>query len=189
MTAVDEPAGAPAPEPASSAAGQPDRTAPPQQPAGDRRVHQYDAASTRRDEVLSAFESQRTALLKAVDEQRQAAMAPIRAVQARRLAQLAGEAAPNAFAQPAVGTPALAGGAIGGRIAAPADHRRVVATEIATALKMMVAAEVRAQLEAILREAVPHRDAHATPSEPYASVQHENEAQAAADAPEAPRRA
>lgn len=106
---------------------------------GEPRVHLYDAASTQREQVLKGFDTQREALLKAVADQHEAALAPIRAVQARQ-----------------TGGAATAG--VDGRVLGPrgtpttADRTQLI-SEIAVAIRAIVAEEVRMQLTTLLQDA------------------------------------
>jgi hypothetical protein len=108
-------------------------------PAGEARVHIYDAASTRREQVLQGFDKQREALLKAVDDQREAALAPIRAVQTR---QAAGAA-----------TAGVDGRVLGPRGGAALPGADRTMAEIVIAIRAIVAEEVRFQLAALLQNA------------------------------------
>jgi len=106
---------------------------------GEPRVHLYDAVSTQREQVLKGFDVQREAILKAVADQHEAALAPIRAVQARQ-----------------AGGTTITG--VDGRVLGPrgtpsAADRTQTITEIAVAIRAIVAEEVRAQLTALLQDA------------------------------------
>jgi hypothetical protein len=156
MTGPADPLGSPAspaqPTPAETHPA--DSASPPAAaPAEERPVHLYQAADAQRERVLSAFDSQRAAILKAVADQRAAAMAPILAVQAKRAvpprpAPMANAPMPTPTA-PA--PPGISEAIIGprGRLAGMADPRRAIAAQIVETLKMLVAAEVRAQLAAL----------------------------------------
>jgi|WetSurMetagenome_2_1015567.scaffolds.fasta_scaffold526378_1 hypothetical protein len=109
-------------------------------PAGDGRVHIYDAASTQREQVLKGFDRQREALLKAVDDQREAALAPIRTVQTR---QAGGTAT--------AGVDGRVLGPRGGAAPLPGADRTMA--EIVIAIRAIVAEEVRFQLAALLQNA------------------------------------
>jgi hypothetical protein len=133
----------PVPEAAPSpTAANGEGAAAPEAPASEPRVHLYDAVSTQRERVLKGFDTQREAILKAVADQHQAALAPIHAVQARQ----------------AAGT--MAGG-VDGRVlgprgsAAPASmaERTHMIAEIAAAIRVLVAEEVRSQLTTLLQDA------------------------------------
>jgi hypothetical protein len=134
----------PGPSPAPSiapAAGDPAATAPP----AERPMHLYEAASAQRDKVMTSFDAQRAAILKAVADQREAALAPIRAVRARRV----GQAAANTASLFAGGIPsALGKGVIMGRSAyqPSLDRGRMIAAEIVATIKTLVAEEVKFQL-------------------------------------------
>ena len=117
----------------------PETAVPP--PAGERRVHIYEAASDQREKVMKGFDTQREALLKAVADQRESALAPIRAVQSRQAA--------------------VAG--VDGRVLGPrgnamalsqtAVERNQTIAEIAAAIRALIAEEVTAQLTLLLRDA------------------------------------
>lgn len=143
--------------------------APPTQEADERRIHLYEAVSTQRDKVLDSFDAQRAAILKAVADQRTAALAPIMAVNTKRAAKE--RTAPTMTAAmpspPNVNTASSSSmiGA-GGRRQLMIGARQAVAAQIVAALKMLVAAEVRAQLDAVLRAAPePHATTRSAPGE------------------------
>ncbi len=135
---------------ASAGAGQPEAT--PRSPAADQRIYLYEAVSTRRDQVLDAFAGQRAAILKAVADQRAAALAPVLAVQAKRAnapAAAPARALPaglSDWAQLPVGKVT-----IGREVRRRPLGRlgRAVAADIVSLIKILVAAEVRAQLAAM----------------------------------------
>lgn len=109
-------------------------------PNTERRIHLYDAASTQRESVMKGFDSQREALMQAVADQREAALAPIRAVNARQAA-VAG----------------VDGRVLGPRGNSPAalsaaDKTQAI-TEIAAAIRAIVAEEVSLQIATLLRDA------------------------------------
>jgi hypothetical protein len=116
----------------------------PEAPAGEKRVHLYDAVSTQREHVLQGFDRQREAILKAVGDQRETALAPIRTVQARQAAGIA--------------TAGVDGRVLGPRGASSAPNlsaadRAQAISEIATIIRAIVAEEVHTQLVALLRNA------------------------------------
>jgi hypothetical protein len=117
--------------------------------AGEQRVHLYEVAANQRERVLSSFDTQRAAILKAVADQRTAAMAPILAVQAR-LAGKAGASGPAPGASPGDGA-TQAGVGTAARLQANVHRPHAVAAEIVGTIKLMVAEEVRVQLQAVLR--------------------------------------
>ncbi len=135
----------------------------------DKRVHVLDAASTQREQVLNSFDMQRKAILKAVADQREAALAPIKAVQARKTMQNT-QSGSAAAANPAVPRPAAmpAGGpSASGSQPTP---QQLVAADIVAALKAMVAEEVRVQLVALLEAATLRESGRSAPSEDGAQV-------------------
>lgn len=130
-------------------------------PAAEQRVHLYEAVSARRDQVLGQFAGQRAAILKAVADQRAAAVAPIIAVQAKHANErranepLTDEPATMAPSldpalTPGLTSPPLANAMIGAPIRRRSlmQFRRAVAGDIASTIRALVAAEVRAQLAA-----------------------------------------
>ena len=121
-------------------------------PAADEpRIHLYEAVSVQRDKVLNSFDAQRAAILKAVADQRTAALAPIAAVNVKRATQ---ERAPPtktaALSSPRNIDSASSNSTIkaGGRRRLMIGARQAIAAQIVGALRMLVAAEVRAQLAA-----------------------------------------
>jgi len=140
-------------EPASYGESSTHEPAPPPTPEADeRRIHLYEAVSTQRDKVLGAFDAQRAAILKTVDDQRTAALTPIMAVNAKRATQPA--SAPPPGRTGASGSSVIGAG---GRRQLMIEAQRAVAAQIVATLKMLVAAEVRAQLAGTLQAtSVPH---------------------------------
>ena len=139
-------------EPALPGEG-PAHEAPPSAPAADEpRIHLYEAVSTQRDKVLDSFDAQRAAILKAVADQRSAALAPITAVNVKR-ATHPRPVPTNAAIPPSPGNLAASSTSMIGtreRRQLMADVRQAVAAQIVAALKLLVAGEVRAQLDAAL---------------------------------------
>lgn len=121
-----------------------ERTAAPEAPNGERRVHLYDAVSTQREHVLKGFDTQRQAVLKAVADQREAARAPILAVQARQAAGAATAGVDGRVLGPR-------GGSSSGALSM-ADRTQAIA-EIAATIRAIVAEEVRVQLATLLQDA------------------------------------
>jgi len=99
--------------------------------------------------VLTSFDTQRAAILKAVADQRAAAVAPILAVQARLAAgQAIGPAATQAANATEIGRAAANAAP---RLQANLNRPHAVAAEIVATIKLLVAEEVRVQLQAVLR--------------------------------------
>lgn len=128
-TAAQAPAAAPEATEDPNAAAGPDTTPP----------HLYDAVSTQREHVLNTFDTQRSSILKAVSDQREAALAPIRAVHARQTAQAA--------------TPPAGPTGTACRQPLFLTRQNLVVADIVSALRAMIAEEVRAQLNALLSTA------------------------------------
>jgi hypothetical protein len=149
----------PGPPPAPQQGSEPPKSGSPE----DKRVHVLDAASTQREQVLNSFDMQRKAILKAVADQREAALAPVKAVQARKTMQNT-QSGSAAAANPAVSRPAAMPAGAQSAPGGQPTPQQLVAADIVAALKAMVAEEVRVQLVALLEAATLRDAAGSTPS-------------------------
>jgi hypothetical protein len=153
-------------EPPSPSESPPQESSPPSPAADEARIHLYEAVSTQRDKVLDSFDAQRAAILKAVADQHAAALAPIMAVNAKRATQPRAAPTTHGPMLPSAGSATPSGSSTtqaGARRQLIIAVRRAAAEEIVAALKTLVAAEVRAQLEATSsagdsRQRVPRPD-------------------------------